>query len=152
MLWCWSLCQHSHSGELYHICTLTSYCVGYCFLSPLLIQMTQIWTISVEHAEYLQIIYCPREQSSGCGRPHETSCSICSVFCMVLSYYSCSSYHIIVVIFWKGASCRYWLQLVCVNVCLCVCDQPVVKSHFIGILHFIIQMTCSKNFSLQFSW
>lgn len=32
---------------------------------------------------------------------------------------------------------------------VCACDQPVVKSHFSGILHFIIQMTSSKIRSPQ---
>lgn len=48
----WALYQHPPWGDLYHISTLTSSYAAYCFLFPLLIQMTQIWAISVKVTIY----------------------------------------------------------------------------------------------------
>ncbi len=45
--------------------------------------------------------------------------------------------------FWKGATCLHKWEFVR------ACDQPVVKSHFSGILHFIVHMTSSKIRSPQ---
>lgn len=112
----------------------------YCFLFPLLIQMTQIWTISVEPPEWLQMIYCPEEVLCGCGipAPRETSCSNCSIFSIVLSYYSCGSYHVNVELlqyFWKGATCLYKLELVRVNICVWTARSKVTLKWHSPLYH-----------------
>lgn len=63
---------------------------------------------------------------------HATAPQQCPVtflkFCVAISTES----------FWKEATCPHRWEV-------CACDRPVVKSHFSGILCFIIQMTPRKN-------
>lgn len=75
------------------------------------------------------------ESISGCGmgtNMHSIPPCVIFLFSIVVFYYICGK-------LWK---------LVCTSGSLSA-DQPILKSHFSGILHFIIQMTSSKNCSPQ---
>lgn len=134
----WALYQHSPQAELHNISTLTSSCAAYCFLFPLLIQMTWIWTISVEHPDWRQSIYCAEGSLSGCGmRNNMHGITLHAAFVVRLAR---RCYFYVAIALFVNLSAQ---------VGVCACDQPVVKSHFSGILHFIIQMTSSKIRSPQ---
>lgn len=113
----WALHQHSQLGEPYNISMLTSSCAAYCFLFPLLIQMTLIWTISVEHqpTDYLlsqrELIWVWKRKLNAL---YYTSCNI---YCMFSTVVSCFI-HVAILIYENGATCLLKLELVRVKVCV----------------------------------
>lgn len=119
-------------GQMYSASKLTSSSAAFCFLFPSLIQMTQIWTVSAEHPDS-QSIHCSKESLSG------KECEATLNYLLLRYFSACLAQRcsITVVATFEKETCLHRSGV-------CACDRHVVKSHFSGILRFIIRMTSSK--------
>lgn len=99
--------------------------------------------MSVEHPDCRQTIYCPRGSLSGCGVGNDKHRITLHARFAVRLVQWCSITAVAPVKFMLQSQFLKGSNL-SAQVGVCACDQPVVKSHFSGTFHFIIQMTSSK--------
>lgn len=127
-------------GQLYHICTHFLFCR---LLFPISLshlngtELNHICLMSKLSAGHLSLLH-----GNGISSPHKTSCILFN------NYNCCPVPAATLIVLMLQSQFTKWSNLsaqVTAGACENVWDQPVVKSHFSGILHFIIRMTSSKK-------